>query len=106
MEGQSVTVRRPPTVQDLVDGQVHTDPLTRALMDAAEAGARKALAGHEPRMLLTRAEAAEILGLSCTVVSELAAAGDLDRRNGRITRASLYRYCGWPVVPAAVGPPL
>lgn len=98
-------MKRPPTVQDLVDGQVVADPITRAVMDAAEAGAIRALAAHEPKMLLTRTETAAILGLSATVVDQLSAAGELDRLHGRITRASIYRYCGWPVAPAAIGAP-
>lgn len=51
-------------VQDLIDGQVAGDPLTRAIVDATEAGTARALEAHLPKLVLTRTETARILGVS------------------------------------------
>lgn len=98
---------KPPTVQQLVDGQVSADPLTRAIVDATEAGTTRALRSHLPKLVLTRTEAAEMLGVSVSVVDRLAGEGRLEQFvTGRYTLASVLRVAGWPVVPAPVGAPL
>lgn len=83
------------------------DTLTASIADAAERGARRALADHTPRLVLRRLEAAEMLGVSTTMVDAMCADGRLSTiAAGRITLASVLAAAGWPVVPASVGAPL
>lgn len=84
-----------------------SDTITAALEQAAEAGARRALAGHLPRLTLSRSEAAEMLGVSTTTVDRMTGAGDLAQISaGRITLASVLALAGWPMQAAPVAAPL
>ena len=86
------------------------DPITDALEQAAEAGARRALTGHLPKLTLSRAEAARMLSVSTKTVAEFVAEGRLHRIGDRpacpITLASVLALAGWPVAPAPLAAPL
>ena len=67
----------------------------------------RALSAHLPRLTLTRAEAADLLGVSTTTVDQRVRAGDLDTiAAGRITLASVLALAGWPLTPAPLSAPL
>ena len=84
-----------------------SDTITAALEQAAEAGARRALAEHLPKLTLSRSEAAEMLGVSTTTVDRMTGAGDLAQISaGRITLASVLALAGWPMQAAPVAAPL
>lgn len=84
-----------------------TDPISEAVAQAAEAGARRALAGHVPCLTRNRGEAAVMLGVSVTTVDAMTAKGELNRVvAGRITLASILKAAGWPLTPAPVAAPL
>ncbi len=90
-----------------VNRAVAADPVTQALLPPLEAAVANVLAGHLPKLILTRAEAAHVLGCSTYVVDQFLAEGRLDRiAAGRITLASVLRVAGWPIEPAPVGAPL
>lgn len=94
-------------VEELVGRSVLADPVTQALVPPLEQAVRNVLAGHLPKLVLTRAEASHLLGVSTTKVDHWIAAGDLRiLAAGRITLASVLELAGWPVQPAPVGAPL
>ena len=77
-----------------------------ALAETVEAAVGRALAGHLPRLTLTRAEAAEILGVSTGTVDAKVRDGSLATiAAGRITLASVLALAGWPVAPAPLSAP-
>lgn len=81
--------------------------IDEAMVAAAEAGARRALEQHLPRLTLSRSEAAEMLGVSTTTVARLTSTGELGQvAAGRITLASVLALAGWPMAPAPVAAPL
>lgn len=87
--------------------QVAADPVTQALIGPLEQAVRNVLDEHLPKLTLTRAEAAELLGVSTTTVDQFLAAGQLDRiAAGRITLASALRLAGWPIESAPLASPL
>ena len=94
-------------IEDHVRRSVTADPVTQALLPPLEQAVRNVLAGHLPKLTLTRAEAAALLGVSASRVDQWLATGDLDRiAAGRITLASTLALAGWPLAPAPVGAPL
>lgn len=90
-----------------VNRAVTADPVTQALLPPMIEAVQAVLAGHLPKLILSRAEAGEILGCSTSMVDAFLAEGQLDRiAAGKITLASVLRLAGWPVEPAPVGAPL
>lgn len=101
-----MSVRRNAFAED-VNRSVSADPVTQALLAPLEEAVRNVLAGHLPKLVLTRGEAAEVLGCSVSAIDVLLAEGRLDRiAAGKITLASVLRLAGWPIAPAPVGAPL
>ena len=78
-----------------------------SLAAAAEQGAKRALVGHLPRLILSRRDVAEMLNVSVGTVDAMVADGTLATLvRGKILLSSVLRAAGWPVVPAPVGAPL
>lgn len=99
----------PPTIAGMRDDAWMSHPLNMMLAEAAQIGAERALSGHQPKLTVSRTEAAEMLGLGVKAVDAMVGSGELvvlPAGRSRITLASVLRAAGWPVTPAPIGAPL
>ncbi len=103
-----MTTHPAPNGSDWYEPAVATDPLTRALTAAVTDAVGRALDARLPRVAVTTAEAAEMLGVSVATVGRMLRAGELRRLRceaqvGVVTVESIYAVAGWPVVPITTG---
>lgn len=103
-----MTTHPAPNGSDWYEPAVAADPLTRALTAAVTDAVKRALDARVPRVAVTQAEAAEMLGVSVATVGRMLRAGELRRLDceaqvGVVTVASVYQVAGWPVVPIGTG---